>query len=127
MSPNGGLFYFARLFPPLLTHINTYTIGFGYFVNLENSVFDLVFPLFADGPKLRLFGKTGFQFGRMHQKGGGWGDPLVQWQCMGALFVFVGWGLWTARRHLKVGFQEGRGMMTPMWMMRVSFFPTARL
>ena len=42
----------------------------------------------------------------MHQKGGGWGDPLVQWQCMGALFVFVAWGLWTARRHLKAVFRK---------------------
>lgn len=56
--------------------------------------------------EIALIRKTGFQFGRMHQKGGGWGDPLVQWQCMGALFVFVAWGLWTARRHLKAVFRK---------------------
>ena len=105
MSPNGGLFYFARLFPPLLTHINTYTIGFGYFVNLE-ILFSIWFFHFLLMGEIALIRKTGFQFGRMHQKGGGWGDPLVQWQCMGALFVFVGWGLWTARRHLKAVFRK---------------------
>jgi len=105
MSPNGGLFYFARLFPPLLTHINTYTIGFAYFVKLE-ILFSIWFFHFFLMSEIAVIRKTGFQLGRMHQSGGGWGDPLIQWQCLGALFAFVGWGLWTARRHLKAVFRK---------------------
>ena len=74
-------------------------------MNLE-ILFSIWFFHFLLMGEIALIRKTGFQFGRMHQKGGGWGDPLVQWQCMGALFVFVGWGLWTARRHLRVVFRK---------------------
>lgn len=105
MSPNGGLFYFGRLFPPLLTHINTYTIGFGYFVKLE-ILFSIWFFHFLLMSQIALIRKTGFQLGRMHSSGGGWGDPLIQWQSLGALFVFVGWGLWAARHHLKEVFRK---------------------
>ncbi|MDA0748335.1 MAG: hypothetical protein O2954_17600, partial [bacterium] len=105
MSPNGGLFYFARVFPPLLTHLNTYTIGFGYFVKLE-ILFSIWFFHFLLMSEIALIRKTGFQFGRMHQSGGGWGDPLVQWQSLGALFTFVLLGLWTARRHLAAVFRK---------------------
>ena len=105
MSPNKGLFYFARIFPPLLTHINTYTIGFGYFVKLE-ILFSIWFFHFLLMSEIALIRKTGFQFGRMHQSGGGWGDPLVQWQCLGALFVFVAWGFWAARHHLRDVFRK---------------------
>ena len=105
MSPNGGLFYFAKLFPPLLTHLNTYTFGFGYFVKLE-ILFSIWFFHFVLMTEIFAFRKTGFQFGRMHQSGGGWGDPLVQWQCLGALFAFVGWGLWSARHHLRDVFRK---------------------
>ncbi|MDA0712219.1 MAG: hypothetical protein O3B73_18625, partial [bacterium] len=100
-SPNGGLFYFARLFPPLLTHINTYTIGFAYFVKLEILFSIWVFHLLLMS-EIAAIRKVGFQFGRLHQAGGSWGDPLVQWQCLGALFAFVGWGLWTARHHFRL-------------------------
>jgi len=105
VSPNGGLFYFARLFPPLLTHLNTYTIGFSYFIKLE-ILFSIWFFHFVLMSEIALIRKTGFQFGRMHQSGGGWGDPLVQWQCMGALWVFVGWGIYAARHHLKAVFRR---------------------
>ncbi|MCY3766773.1 MAG: hypothetical protein OXH06_15240 [Gemmatimonadetes bacterium] len=105
MSPNKGLFYFARIFPPLLTHINTYTIGFGYFVKLE-ILFSIWFFHFLLMSEIALIRKTGFQFGRMHQSGGGWGDPLVQWQSLGALFVFVAWGFWAARHHLRDVFRK---------------------
>ncbi len=105
VSPNRGLFYFARLFPPLLTHLNTYTIGFGYFVKLE-ILFSIWFFHFLLMTEIALMRKTGFQLGRMHQSGGSWGDPLIKWQSLGALFAFVGWGLWTARRHLKAVFRK---------------------
>ena len=35
LSPLGGRFYACRLCPWIITHINPYTIGFGYFVKLE--------------------------------------------------------------------------------------------
>ena len=68
--------------------------------------------------EIALIRKTGFQFGRMHQKGGGWGDPLVQWQCMGALFVFVGMGAVDSAAAFEDGFSGRPGMTIPMWMMR---------
>ncbi|MDP6777251.1 MAG: hypothetical protein QGI83_10855, partial [Candidatus Latescibacteria bacterium] len=105
MSPSAGLFYFARLFPPLLTHINTYTIGFAYFVNLE-ILFSIWFFHFVLMTEIAVIRKTGFQLGKMHASGGSWGDPLVRWQSLGALFAFVAWGLWTARRHLKAVFTK---------------------
>lgn len=105
VSPNGGLFYFARLFPPLLTHLNTYSIGFGYFVKLE-ILFSIWFFHFLLMSQIALIRKTGFQLGRMHSSGGGWGDPLIQWQSLGALFVFVGWGLWAARHHLAAVYKK---------------------
>ncbi len=106
-SPNGGLFYFARLFPPLLTHINTYAIGFAYFVKLEILFSIWVFHLLLMS-EIAAIRKVGFQFGRLHEAGGGWSDPLVQWQCLGALFVFVGWGLWTARHHFRLVWRKVR-------------------
>ncbi len=105
VSPNRGLFYFARLFPPLLTHINTYTIGFGYFVKLE-ILFSIWFFHFLLMSEIALIRKTGFQLGQMHKSGGSWGDPLIKWQSLGALFAFVGWGLWITRRHLKAVFRK---------------------
>ena len=103
LTPYPGMrLYFARHFPPLLTIINTYTIGFGYFVKLE-ILFSIWFFHLVMMTEIAVTRKTGFQPGG---GGGGWGAPLIQWQCLGALFVFVGWGLWTARRHLKAVFRR---------------------
>ncbi len=45
--------------------------------------------------------RTGLQLGGKDVPGQNWGDPVVKWQSLGALFAFVFWGLWTARRHLR--------------------------
>ena len=34
----------------------------------------------------------------------------MQWQCLGALFTFVGWGLWSARHHLRDVFRKAFGL-----------------
>ena len=105
MSPNAGLFYFAEYFPPLLTHINTYTIGFGYFVNLEVLFSLWFFHLFLLSQNA-IFRRMGFYFGADHKGGGTYTDPVVQWQCTGALFAFVVVGLWVGRKHLKGVFRK---------------------
>jgi len=99
MSPNAGLFYFAQYFPPLLTHLNTYTIGFGYFVNLE-VLFSLWFFHLFLLTQNAVFRRMGFYFGSDHKGGGAYSDPVIQWQCAGALFAFVVVGLYVGRRHL---------------------------
>ena len=91
-SPGGGLFQFDRLFPLLLTHINTYTIGFGYFVKLEILLSIWLFHLILMC-EVAVLRKTGFQIGSMRMAKGGWGGGFISWQSVGALFVFVFWGL----------------------------------
>jgi len=105
MSPNAGLFYFAQYFPPLLTHINTYTIGFGYFVNIE-VLFSLWFFHLFLLTQNAAFRRMGFYFGANHAGGGAYSDPVVQWQCAGALFAFVLVGLWVGRKHIQDVFRK---------------------
>ena len=100
LSPLGGRFYACRLCPWIITHINPYTIGFGYFVKLE-ILFSIWFFHLLFIAQVVLLRRTGFQLGGKDVPGQSWGDPVVKWQSLGALFAFVIWGLWTARRHLR--------------------------
>jgi len=105
MSPGGGRFYPFRLCPWLITHINTYTIGLSYFVKLE-ILFSIWFFHLLFMAQIVLLRKTGFQLGGKDKPGTSWGDPMIQWQCLGALVAFVLWGLWTARAHLRAVFRK---------------------
>jgi hypothetical protein len=97
MSPGGGLFYFGRVFPPWLTHINTYAIGFSYFINLE-----ILFSIWFF--RLLLITETAIL-----NRAGVAGSGVVGWQSTGALVVFVLWGLWSARGHLRDVFRKAAG------------------
>lgn len=112
LSPLGGRFYACRICPWIITHINPYTIGFGYFVKLE-ILFSIWFFHLLFIAQVVLLRRTGLQLGGKDVPGQSWGDPVVKWQSLGALFAFVIWGLWTARRHLRSVFgqawrQDGR-------------------
>jgi hypothetical protein len=99
LSPLGGRFYACRICPWIITHLNPYTIGFGYFVKSE-----ILFSIWAFHllfiAQVVFLRRTGLQLGGKDVPGQSWGDPVVMWQSLGALFAFVIWGLWTARHHL---------------------------
>ena len=99
MSPNGGIFRFHKMFPPLLTHVNTYTIGFGYFVKLE-ILFSIWFFHLLLMIESGFLSRIGFQLGGIRVKGGGW-NAVTTYQGLGAYFLYVLWGLWAARSHLR--------------------------
>ena len=84
---------FGRLFGRLNPEVNFYVIGFAYFANL-----DVLFSVW-------LFGALGFaQAGILNRIGypiGGEGYDAADWECFGALYVVVLWGLWMSRSHLK--------------------------
>ena len=99
LSPLGGRFYPCRLCPWIITHINPYTIGFGFFVKQE-ILFSIWFFHLLFIAQVVILRRMGLQLGAKDVPGRNWGDPVVKWQSLGALFAFVIWGLWTARRHL---------------------------
>jgi len=108
LSPLGGRFYACRICPWIITHINPYTVGFGYFVKSE-----ILFSIWAFHllfiAQVVFLRRTGLQLGGKDVPGRNWGDPVVKWQSLGALFAFVIWGLWTARRHLQTVFLKAIG------------------
>jgi hypothetical protein len=108
LSPLGGRFYACRLCPWIITHINPYTIGFGYFVKQE-ILFSIWFFHLLFIAQVVLLRRTGLQMGAKDVPGQNWGDPIVKWQSLGALFAFVIWGLWTARRHLATVLRKAAG------------------
>ena len=108
LSPLGGRFYACRICPWIITHINPYTIGFGYFVKSEILFSIWAFHMFFIAQVVFLR-RTGMQLGGKDIPGRNWGDPVVKWQSLGALFALVVWGLWTARRHLATVFRKAAG------------------
>ncbi len=101
----GRWFPLGRYAPPLWTKLNLYTVGFGYFVDLDILLGFLVFNAFFTA-EIALFRRVGYQIGRdvgvfgYLWKRGGWGNPETAWQCFGALTFLVLWGFYVARRHL---------------------------
>ena len=83
---------FSRGFPRLHTTINFYTIGFAYLANLD-VLFSIWFFHFLAMWQVFAFDRLGIS--RIS------GPVAVSWQSFGAMCTLVGWGLWTARRHLK--------------------------
>lgn len=87
---------------PLRFFLSFPVIGFCYFVSLEISFSLWFFHLVARGQSL-LFNLVGYELpghGETFTGGGIGTSPAVSHQAMGAMFVLVLFGLWTARRHL---------------------------
>ncbi|MDA0711872.1 MAG: hypothetical protein O3B73_16865, partial [bacterium] len=85
-------------FPTFRFTLSILTLVFGYF-SKSDVLFSIWFFHLLAILQMGLFNRFGIS------KGGSdpWGsfDPTVGWQSLGGMLVFVGWGLWMARVHLK--------------------------
>jgi len=86
-------------FPTFRFTISILTLVFGYF-SKSDVLFSIWFFHILAIFQMGIFNRLGIS------KGGSdpWGsfDPTVGWQSLGGMVVFVGWGLWMARSHLKM-------------------------
>ena len=93
----------GRGIPPLWFVFQPMTVAFGYFTK-SDVLFSLwLFHLLAV-LQVGVFNRLGLDFGASDQ----WCsiNPAIGWQSFGGLIVFVAWGLWTARDHLKAIFRK---------------------
>ncbi len=93
----------GRNFPGIRIKLNLFTIGFVYFANLEvlfSVWFFYVLNVFQVGILRRL------GFGLKNSDSWGSSYEVAGWEGFGALVVFVGWGLWMARRHFYTAFRS---------------------
>jgi hypothetical protein len=88
----------ARDFPPIYTKLDFYIIGFAYFTPLN-----ILLSLWL--ARLLLILQSGIS--RRLGLGAGSLDQDIDWQNFGGLLVFVLWGLWMARHHLRQVFRTG--------------------
>ncbi|MDP6776010.1 MAG: hypothetical protein QGI83_04525, partial [Candidatus Latescibacteria bacterium] len=88
----------ARGFPSLRVVVHPMIIAFGYFTKSEVLLSIWVFHLLAI-LQIGIFNRTGFTIGGSDP----WCslDAAIGWQNFGGMIVFVGWGIWAARAHLK--------------------------
>jgi hypothetical protein len=102
-SLNPRVISLARGFPVFYFEIHPMTMAFAYFTKSEVLLSICVFHLLAL-----------LQSGLMNRFGIGQGesdpwcsfDPAVGWQGFGGMVVFVAWGLYVARSHLKAVFRK---------------------
>ncbi|OGG55386.1 MAG: hypothetical protein A3F84_04480 [Candidatus Handelsmanbacteria bacterium RIFCSPLOWO2_12_FULL_64_10] len=96
----GSMFAFGKGFPPVYTLKSAFAIGFAYFANLEvlfSIWFFFVFYTVQVGILNRLGVNISFRPGLYPPSL----YPIGGWECFGAFCVFVLWGLYVARGHLK--------------------------
>jgi hypothetical protein len=88
----------ARGFPSALIVIHPMTMAFAYFTKSDVLLSLWVFQIFSF-VQAGLFNRVGFSIGGSDP----WGsfDASTGWQSFGGMIVYVGWGLWIARDHLK--------------------------
>lgn len=90
-------------FPTFRFTISILTLVFGYF-SKSDVLFSIWFFHILAILQMGIFNRLGIS------KGGSdpWGsfDPTVGWQSLGGMLVFVAWGLWMARAHLKTVFKQ---------------------
>ena len=91
-----GLIQLGRDFPPIETRFYPLIIGASYFVELEVSGSIIIYFLFLTF-QLGMFRRFGFETGPLRADT----SDFENWQGLGALFVLIPWGLWTARGHLR--------------------------
>jgi hypothetical protein len=98
--------YFIPLgdgFPTFRFAISILTLVFGYF-SQSDVLFSIWFFHVVAILQMGIFNRLGLNMGGSDP----WGsfDPTVGWQSFGGLFIFVAWGLWMARAHLKKVFTQ---------------------
>ena len=93
----------GRGFPPFELRFSLLTLVFGYFTNLE-VLFSIWFFHVLSIVQAGVFNRLGLEVGSVDP----WGSfhAAVGWQSFGGMVVFVGWGLWVARAHLKGVFRK---------------------
>jgi len=93
----------ARGFPPFQLRFSILTLVFGYFTNLE-VLFSIWFFHLLAIVQAGVFNRIGLEVGSVDP----WGSfhAAVGWQSFGGMIVFVGWGLWIARSHLRDVFRK---------------------
>ncbi len=90
---HGRWWDFLYGFPRMTSRINMYIIGFGYFANVD-VLFSLLFFYLLYWTQTGVFNRMGYNLGP------GTGTAAA-WESTGGLFALVGWGMWTARGHLR--------------------------
>ena len=93
----------GRNFPGIRIKLNLFTIGFVYFANLE-VLFSVWFFYVLNVFQVGILRRLGFGLNISDS----WGSSyeVAGWEGFGALTVFVGWGLWMARRHFYAAFRS---------------------
>ena len=93
----------GRGFPRLLFVVHPMTIACGYFTKSEVLFSIWAFHLLAI-LQAGVFNRFGFDIGGSDP----WCSfhPAIGWQSFGGMVVFVAWGLWVARSHLKTVFRK---------------------
>ena len=99
---------FSQTFPDdIPVKLNLYTVGFAYMVNTHILFSVWVWHLIVLAERL-IFHRVGFTLGPSDDAFGA-RDALTSWQGFGGLIVFVLWGIWMARNHLRHVFNAALG------------------
>ena len=91
--------FFGRDMPPMFSYIDPFTFAFSYFANLD-VLFSVWFFFAVFVLEFGIFNRLGYSIGGRGDRYGSY-DAASSWQGLGAFCVFVLFGLWMARRHLK--------------------------
>ena len=91
-----------RYWPNFYTKVDFFTIGMAYFAPVQ-VLQGLWMGRLILGAEMGLGRKFGFGEGLNEgfQPWSDWGTQTAAWQCLGSLTMFVLWGLWMARDHLR--------------------------
>ena len=92
--------------PPLWFVLHPMSMTFAYFTKSDVLLSIWVFQLLAFG-QAAIFDRIGFSIGESDR----WSSlkPAIGWQSFGGMILFVGWGLWMARSHLRDVFRKAFG------------------
>ena len=88
----------GRGFQPIMFVVHPMTIAFGYFTKSE-VLFSIWFFHLVAILQAGIFNRLGFDIGAADP----WGSfhTAIGWQSFGGMIVFVAWGVWIARHHLR--------------------------
>ena len=93
----------GRGFQPIMFVVHPMTIAFGYFTKSE-VLFSIWFFHVLAILQAGLFNRIGYEIGGADP----WGSfhTAIGWQSFGGMIVFVGWGVWVGRHHLRDVFRQ---------------------
>ncbi len=91
--------FFGRDMPRMFSYVDPFTFAFSYFANLD-ILFSVWFFFAVFVAEFGTFNRLGYSIGSRGDRAGSY-DAASSWQGMGAFCVFVLFGLWMARGHLK--------------------------